>query len=78
MIQLAGSAMLGVYLFHDNVNLRGWLWQSVYQLVSGIGLESFIINALLSVLVVFILGSAAEICRKLITMKLCGFFRISS
>ena len=39
LVYMFGSATLGVYLFHDNVNFRVWMWPSVYQLVSGIGVD---------------------------------------
>lgn len=64
-----GAATLGVYLIHDNSAFRGWLWSTVYSLVTRIGQLPFIVVASLVVLIVFILSSAIEILRSIITAQ---------
>lgn len=69
--RLLGSATLGVYLFHDNINFRGWLWQNVFRAMSGAGTWPFALSAVLSILAVFVLGFAVELLRMSISKYLC-------
>ena len=69
-LKVVGAATLGIYLFHDNVNFRGLLWQSVYNAVSNNGDSTFIFSAIISVISVFVLGCAVELARSFITKKL--------
>ena len=70
LLGLFGSATLGVYLFHDHIVFRGQLWSAVYRLITGIGIEFFGVNALLSVVFVFLVGSGIEICRMTLAQKI--------
>lgn len=70
LLRLLGSATLGIYLFHDNVNFRGLLWNTVYRLVSGFGTGSFLVCAVLCVLLVFALGFAVETVRHFVSWVL--------
>ena len=67
-IQTIGSATLGIYLFHDNINFRSTLWHYVHQLVTGLGTIPFIIYAVISVCTVFVLGCMVELLRDTATM----------
>ena len=75
LIQTVGAATLGVYLFHDNVNFRGWLWQKAFQIIERIGIRPFAINAMLSVFAVFALGITVELLRASAMNYLLGFIR---
>lgn len=75
LISLLGSATLGVYLFHDNVNFRGVLWQCVFGVCEGSGTWPFAVSALLSILTVMVLGFAVELLRTGVMTYLRSFVR---
>ena len=75
LLQTAGAATLGIYLFHDNANLRGWLWENVYRLTLRIAPMPFAIHAVITVIAVFALGFAVEFLRNLTAKKLQGYIR---
>lgn len=63
LLHIIGGATLGIYLFHDHVYFRNWLWTAVWALNSKLGLNTFAVNAVLTVFWVFIAGLCTELLR---------------
>ena len=72
-IKVLGTTTIGVYLFHDNVNYRGVMWNDVGNFVSWDSNILFAARAGLSILLVFVVGCVIEMmragCVKYVRMK---------
>jgi len=69
LLRKLGTATLGVYLFHDNVNFRVMLWDICKNILSAES-NSFILLFIICILVIFIIGTIIEIVRGAVMQKI--------
>ena len=66
---IAGS-VLGVYLIHDNVFIRSYLWKTLLHVKSHYYSTKFILFAILSVILIFIVCTGIDIIRRVTIEKI--------
>ena len=69
LIQLLSPLTFGVYLFHDNYLIRGYLWNSLISPEKVSNSSSLIPTMILCVLLIFTISATFEYSRKLIVRK---------
>ena len=61
MLLIVGKCTLGVYLFHDNVNFRSFLWSSIIDLNKQYHSNIFPVYVLLDIIGVFAIGMMLDL-----------------
>lgn len=69
IINKISSCVFGIYLFHDHDYIRNFLWLDLFKNAQYKNSQFLIIHLLISVILVFILGSIIEIIRKKLLQK---------
>ncbi len=78
LVNFIASCVFGVYLLHDNPNIRGFIWQKWFANAEYINSATFIIRISISVLLVFTVGIYIEFVRKVITEKITHKVKLKS
>jgi len=63
-INILSSATLGVYLIHDNMHLRPWLWQTLLKCPTKALSNSFVLYAIFAIFAVYIACTIIELLRQ--------------
>ena len=68
-INVVGACTFGVYLIHDNANVRAWLWGTVFNNSDYADSSFLIVHYIISVAIVFVCCTAIEYLRKYVLEK---------
>lgn len=71
-INKVSASILGVYLIHDNVMVRNWLWNEFYPNITYYDSYYFILFAFIKVIVVFI------VCLLIDQIRICIFSKVEN
>ncbi len=64
MLRLISGSVFGVYLLHESSWLSRWMWDDVFRITGYESSRFFILRAILVVIIIFAVCSAADILRK--------------
>ena len=70
VINFISSAVLGVYIIHDQPYIRSYIWTNILKTNTSLYSENYIFSAFRSIFIVFLCCAAIEIIRKLLTEPL--------